>query len=253
MQSTRERLRKERRRRRVRLLRCVCFFIICSALLAAGWQWVRQPGFAFGSINVEGTDKVSTKEILQLAGVEEPTNLFVVSPWKVKKALAHDVRFEKAAVSYSWPGVMLVKITERRPAVYLACSYKGYAKVDYNGVVMEVSNGIKDANAPVLSGIVTGNIYFGDKISEKQVLLILNFLSRLDRDTVAHISEIALDSQNNVKFYLQYGYPMLLGDVYQIMDKLELFVTVFNEIKAKNIRVEFIDLTFTKPYIKLEQ
>ena len=92
--------------------------------------------------------------------MQEPVNLFVISPWQVQKALTHDVRFEKADVSYSWPGVMRVKITERRPAVYLACSYNGYAKVDYTGVVMEVSNGIKDANAPVLSGIVTGNIYF---------------------------------------------------------------------------------------------
>ena len=43
---------------------------------------------------------------------------------------------------------------------------------------------------------------------------------------MAHISEIAVDQQNNVKFYLQYGYPILLGDVYKIMDKLNLFVTV---------------------------
>ena len=69
--------------------------------------------------------------------------MFVISPWQVQKALTHDVRFEKADVSYSWPGVMRVKITERRPAVYLACSYNGYAKVDYTGVVMEVSDGIR--------------------------------------------------------------------------------------------------------------
>ena len=83
MQSTRERLRKERRRRRVRLLRFICFCIICAALLAAGWHWVRQPGFAFGSINVEGSDKVTAKDILQISGVQEPVNLFVISPWQV--------------------------------------------------------------------------------------------------------------------------------------------------------------------------
>ena len=148
----------------------MCCFAGCWLAL------VRQPGFAFGSINVEGSDKVTAKDILQISGVQEPVNLFVISPWQVQKALTHDVRFEKADVSYSWPGVMRVKITERRPAVYLACSYNGYAKVDYTGVVMEVSDGIKDANAPVLSGIVTGNIYFGDRIGEKQVLLILEFL-----------------------------------------------------------------------------
>ena len=83
--------------------------------------------------------------------------------------------------------------------------------------------------------------------------MILEFLSQLDSDVVAHISEIAVDKDSNVKFYLQYGYPILLGNVYNIMDKINLFVTVFNEIKAKNIRAEFIDLTFTKPYIKLKQ
>ena len=136
---------------------------------------------------------------------------------------------------------MRVKITERRPAVYLACSYNGYAKVDYTGVVMEVSDGIKDANAPVLSGIVTGNIYFGDRIGEKQVLLILEFLSQLDRDTVAHISEIAVDQQNNVKFYLQYGYPILLGEFqFNIwlrkcqVNKFSLYVFCFYFIKNSN-------------------
>ena len=68
MQSTRERLRKERRRRRVRLLRFLCFCIICIALVAAGWQWVRQPGFAFGSINIEGSEKVTAKDIRTAAG-----------------------------------------------------------------------------------------------------------------------------------------------------------------------------------------
>ena len=98
MQSTRERLRKERRRRRVRLLRFICFCIICAALLAAGWHWVRQPGFAFGSINVEGSDKVTAKDILQISGVQEPVNLFVISPWQVQKALTHDVRFEMSTL-----------------------------------------------------------------------------------------------------------------------------------------------------------
>lgn len=253
MQSTRERLRKERRRRRVRLLRFVCFCIICIALLVAGWHVVRQPGFAFGSINIEGTDKVRVNDVLALVETQAPVNLFVISPGKVKKALTHDIRFEKIDISYSWPGVMHINITERRPAVYLKCSYKGYAKVDYNGIVMHVSDGIEDANAPVLSGIVTGNIYFGDKITEKQVLVILDFLSKLDRETVAHISEIAVDDQSNVKFYLKYGYPILLGNIDEITKKLNLFITVFNEIKAKNIQAEFIDLTFSKPYIKLKQ
>lgn len=253
MQSTRERLRKERKRRRLRLVRFICLLLILFIGLGFGAYFVRQPGFAFGSIIIEGSDKVTNKDVMQIAGAQTPVNLFVISPWKVERALGHDVRFEKVDVSYNWPGIMRVQITERRPAVYLACSYNGYAKVDYNGVVLEVSNGIKDANAPVLSGIVTGNIYFGDKIKDEPVLKVLEFLSKLDRDAVAKISEVVVDSQNNVKLQMQFGYPILLGNVNELMGKLELFVTVFNEIKVKNVQAEFIDLTFSKPYIKLKQ
>ena len=135
--------------------------------------------------------------------------------------------------------------------MYIACSYKSYAQVDYNGVVMNVSDGIKGADAPVLSGVVTGNIFFGDTVKEKNVLEILKFLSRLDKEVINSISEIAVDGSNNVKFNLSYGYPILLGNADHLAEKLDVFVTVFNDIKTKNIRAEYIDLTFAKPYIKL--
>ena len=188
-----------------------------------------------------------------MCGTQEPVNLFVVSPSAIEKAIANDVRFEKAETEYFWPGVLVVRVKERILALYIACSYKGYAQVDYNGVVMSVSDGIKEADAPVLSGVVTGNIFFGDTIKEKNVLEILGFLSKLDKEVTDSISEIAVDGSNNVKFNLRYGYPILLGNADNISDKLDIFITVFNDIKTKNIRAEYIDLTFAKPYIKLRQ
>ena len=101
--------------------------------------------------------------------------------------------------------------------------------------------------------VVTGNIFFGDTIKEKNVLEILSFLSKLDKEVTDSISEIAVDGSNNVKFNLRYGYPILLGNADNISDKLDIFITVFNDIKTKNIRAEYIDLTFAKPYIKLRQ
>ena len=231
------------------------FFIaaIIIGALAGAWRWATSPGTAFGSIVIEGTSQLTQSELLSMCGTQEPVNLFVVSPSAIEKAIANDVRFEKAETEYHWPGVLVVRVKERIPALYIACSYKGYAQVDYNGVVMSVSDGIKEADAPVLSGVVTGNIFFGDTIKEKNVLEILGFLSKLDKEVTDSISEIAVDSGNNVKFNLRYGYPILLGNADNISDKLDIFITVFNDIKTKNIRAEYIDLTFAKPYIKLRQ
>ena len=237
MQSTRERLRENRKKRRLRLLRL--FFI--AAVILGGifgvYKWATAPTTAFGSIVIEGTTKLKQDDVLKMCGTQQPVNLFVISPSAVKTAIENDVRFEKAETEY----------------FYIACSYKSYAQVDYNGVVMSVSDGIKGADVPVLSGVVTGNIFFGDTVKEKNVLAILSFLSKLDKEVINSISEIAVDSGNNVKFNLSYGYPILLGNADNIAEKLDVFVTVFNDIKTKNIRAEYIDLTFAKPYIKLRQ
>ncbi len=253
MQSTRERLKANRKKRRLRLLRLFFIAAVITGALAGAWRWATSPGMAFGSIVIEGTSQLTQSELLSMCGTQEPVNLFVVSPSAIEKAIANDVRFEKAETEYFWPGVLVVRVKERIPALYIACSYKGYAQVDYNGVVMNVSDGIKEADAPVLSGVVTGNIFFGDTIKEKNVLEILSFLSKLDKEVTDSISEIAVDSGNNVKFNLRYGYPILLGNADNISDKLDIFITVFNDIKTKNIRAEYIDLTFAKPYIKLRQ
>ena len=253
MQSTRERLKANRKKRRLRLLRLFFITAVITGALAGAWRWATSPGTAFGSIVIEGTSQLTQSELLSMCGTQEPVNLFVVSPSAIEKAIANDVRFEKAETEYFWPGVLVVRVKERIPALYIACSYNGYAQVDYNGVVMSVSDGIKEADAPVLSGVVTGNIFFGDTIKEKNVLEILSFLSKLDKEVTDSISEIAVDSGNNVKFNLRYGYPILLGNADNISDKLDIFITVFNDIKTKNIRAEYIDLTFAKPYIKLRQ
>lgn len=253
MQSTRERLKANRKKRRLRLLRLFFITAVTIGAFAGAWRWATSPGTAFGSIVIEGTSQLTQSELLSMCGTQEPVNLFVVSPSAIEKAIANDVRFEKAETEYFWPGVLVVRVKERIPALYIACSYKGYAQVDYNGVVMSVSDGIKEANAPVLSGVVTGNIFFGDTIKEKNVLEILGFLSKLDKEVTDSISEIAVDGSNNVKFNLRYGYPILLGNADNISDKLDIFITVFNDIKTKNIRAEYIDLTFAKPYIKLRQ
>lgn len=253
MQSIRERLKANRKKRRLRLLRLFFITAVTIGGFAGAWRWATSPGTAFGSIVIEGTSQLTQSELLSMCGTQEPVNLFVVSPSAIEKAIANDVRFEKAETEYFWPGVLVVRVKERIPVLYIACSYKGYAQVDYNGVVMSVSDGIKEADAPVLSGVVTGNIFFGDTIKEKNVLEILSFLSKLDKEVTDSISEIAVDGGNNVKFNLRYGYPILLGNADNISDKLDIFITVFNDIKTKNIRAEYIDLTFAKPYIKLRQ
>ena len=37
----------------------------------------------------------------------------------------------------------------------------------------------------------------------------------------------------------------------ELAGKAELFTTVFDEIKGKNVKAEYMDLQYSKPFIKL--
>lgn len=82
---------------------------------------------------------------------------------------------------------------------------------------------------------------------------IVTFLSKLDKALLSRISEISVDRQNNVKIIMLSGVPILVGDIDRLEEKVVTFITICNEIQSKNINGYYIDLTFTKPYIKVKQ
>lgn len=249
--TLRGRLKRGRRRKRLRLLRLVVTVAALYYALHWSWVYIHSPGFAFGSVSVQGSDQLTEKDVLELAGSGEPCNLFNVSTSRLRDALKHDVRFKNSEVTYRLPAVLQVTVEEREPALYVANSYHSYLKLDYTGVVLSVTTGIPDAKAPVLVGAQCGNVYIGDTVANETVLNILKFLQQLDTDARERIGEIAVDNRQEVKLRLMGSFPILLGKQEELPKKAQVFMTVFNEIKDKNIKAEYIDLTFAKPYIKL--
>ena len=81
--------------------------------------------------------------------------------------------------------------------------------------------------------------------------MLLQFLQQLTPEALQRIGEIAVDDKQDVKLQLSGSFPVRLGRVQEVSQKASVFMTVFNEIKDKNIKAEYIDLTFGKPYIKL--
>lgn len=252
MQTMSEKLRARRKQRRLRFLRLLIILVILMAALVAGWRYIHRPDFAYGNVQITGTKLLDEAKILQISGNKAPFNMFNVDADLVEEALQHDVRFEAASAEYKWPGVLHVMVKERKPALYLANAYDSYAKVDYNGIVMDVTNGIPDDKAPMLTGEKCGSLYIGDKIGNGNILLVLDFLNNIDKVAEEQFTEIAIDEEKNVKLQLKAGFPILMGNIKALSKKADLFMIVFNEIKNRKITAEYIDLTFAKPYIKLK-
>lgn len=251
MATMQERLRQHKRRRRLRILGRLVAIVLAGYALHYGWVYIHQPGLAIGSITIHGSNLLSEKEAIELGGSTPPFNFFNVSQRRLKEALKHDIRFQNARVDYHWPTSYEVYVEEREPALYVANSYRSYLQLDYNGLVMNVTTGIPDAKAPVLVGAKCGNVFLGDKVDNQNVIYILQFLQLLSGEARDRIAEIGIDNRQEVKLRMRGSFPILLGPVQKLPEKGAVFMTVFNEIKNKNIQAEYIDLTFAKPYIKL--
>lgn len=251
MATMQERLRQHKRRRRLRILGRLVAIVLAGYALHYGWVYIHQPGLAIGSITIHGSNLLSEKEAIELGGSTPPFNFFNVSQRRLKEALKHDIRFQNARVDYHWPTSYEVYVEEREPALYVANSYRSYLQLDYNGLVMNVTTGIPDAKAPVLVGAKCGNVFLGDKVDNQNVIYILQFLQLLSGEARDRIAEIGIDNRQEAKLRMRGSFPILLGPVQKLPEKGEVFMTVFNEIKNKNIQAEYIDLTFAKPYIKL--
>jgi len=226
---------------------------VVVAVFAGIYHYLHRPSFAYGSVAIHGTKHLTETEILQLAGSQKPFNMFNVDADKVEEALRHDVRFKTVHAEYKWPGVLHINVQERKPALYVENAYQGYAKLGYCGTVMDVTSGIPDDNAPMLTGEDCGSLFVGDVVENKNVLTVLDFLNAIDIAAQDQFVEVSIDEERKVKVQLKVGFPILLGPIDELKDKSELFMTVFNEIKGKKITAEYIDLTYSKPYIRLKE
>ena len=251
MATMQERLRQHKRRRRLRFLGRLVAILLLGYGLNYGWNYIHQPGLAIGTITIHGSSLLSEKEAIELGGSNPPFNFFNVSRSRLLDALKHDIRFQNPRIDYHWPTNYEVYVEEREPALYVANSYRSYLQLDYNGLIMNVTTSIPDAKAPVLAGAKCGNVFLGDKVDNQNVIYILEFLQQLSGEARDRIAEIAIDNLQEVKLRLRNSFPILLGPVEKLPEKATLFMTVFGEIKNKNIKAEYIDLTFAKPYIKL--
>jgi len=246
-----EKLQEDRRRDRIHTIVWLLGLLVFAAAAVAGWNYVHRPDFAFGNIVVHGSTQFTTESILQMTGARKPVNLFLVSKSKIQEALQGDVRVESAEVHYDFPSVLNVYIKERRPSLYIITDYGNYAKLDKTGLVLDMTDGIKDASVPRLAGIACGNAFIGDTLENDTIQEVLKFMDKLKPDAKDQIADMHVDKENKLIIHMRYGFPVMLGPVNELAGKADLFMMVFNEMKGKNVQVEYMDLQYSKPFVRL--
>lgn len=248
MKSSRQKI-KERKRKGY--LKIFIFFLVIIALVNFKYFFAHTP-IAIGELEIKPQLSTLTRaDVLLILNVKEPINILALDRASMQRHLVRDLRVKNVNINYAFPLKMVVNIEENAPLVCLVSNY-AFFEVDENNTVLKVSRGITNPHIPILTGVAVESSFVGDKIQSMPAQNVIGFLKGLDEQSRAIISEISLKN-NIVEILTLNRLKIVLGVPETVADKASDFNIVMKQIKEQNIAVEYVNLSYERPFIKVKQ
>lgn len=243
----------ERKKKKSRwLFEWILFLILLTSLVA--WQaYVRPVYFFLQTVTVVGNQKVTTDEIFHMAGFS--VNSGPLWFWDAKDFLAmlrDDLRVAEVITEYDFPSTLSIYIKERRGTAYLA-SRHGFLELDAGGVVLSVTHSLSTMDAPLITGFKAGRVFPGNRIEEAGVYAALDYLVALDKVTRDKLSEVNIGAKTGVVAVTLNNIKIQLGPLERIRNKARLTQDILQEVSAKAMTVDSIDLVHEAPVLRFKR
>ena len=112
---------------------------------------------------------------------------------------------------------------------------------------------LKEMPIPMIAGARLHDMYIGDENTDPMVKDILFFLQKLDEESMSQISEVAIISADSVVAYTTHGVQIRLGSLTRLEEKASLTADFLQGLKDSHLFIEYVDFSYTAPYVKLAQ
>jgi cell division septal protein FtsQ len=196
-----------------KLLVVVSVVGLLSGFLLFCYRAVGQSAFfQITDIEIDGCQRLSKKEILELSGVDVHSNLAKLSSGQVQDLLEGHIWIERAVVAKEWPDRLSISIRERRPVAMVNLE-DGLHYVDRAAMVFAPVEQNADLDYPVITGLVSERLLLPMKLSGlADALLLIKYASRDNPNLPAqNISEISVRDNELVLFLMDRPFPIRLG------------------------------------------
>ena len=243
--------RRRMRRRFGRVFKGLVFLIVSATVLGF---FVYVPFFTLNEIRLVGAQYLTEEDIIKVGDIYMGEQLFRLETDVVQSRLAKDLRIEEVSVRRKLPHTLEVTIKERRPLATVMCDY-GYLDLDRNGVVIDSYKSLKTMQIPMITGAQARDLYIGDTVENEQVKKILDFLQRLDEETLNRLSEIAIVEADYIVMYSATARPVQIriGRLERLDEKAHLTEDFLRDLETNPHKIEYVDFNYTTPFIKLAE
>lgn len=213
---------------------------------------INSPLLKIGYVKVTGNSYLPREDVLQIARIKEPLNIFSVQTDVIQDYLQNDLRIDTAKVWRDFPNCLNIEITERLPVAVMNCNY-GYVNLDKNSVVIDIYTDAKKIQKPVITGMILQDVYIGDSINDDTVKKILVYLGLLNNEVLSQIRQVNIADKEHIELYTVKGTKIILGNLEDVEKIAEKTQEIFKDMSTTTIPVEYIDLSYSRPVLKIKQ
>ncbi|AGB41700.1 cell division septal protein [Halobacteroides halobius DSM 5150] len=196
--------------------------------------------FQIREIKIIGNHLLSDQYVLNYSKVNKKDSIFAIDPENIEDKLLKLSQLKSVEVRRDLPNIVVIEIQERRPIAIIPFQ-SSYQVIDAQGWILEVSNNLFNWNLPLITGV---NI----KAQEKRINLsgnieiAISYLSKLSKKTLVEITEVHVTSQGQFLLFLKQGGEVKLGNKFDIERKAKMLDLIYQDVKSRNLDVEYIDL-----------
>ena len=127
--------------RRLRLRRAGIAAVFVAAVVALAWGLTFTPLFHAKVVRVEGTKRLSTRQVMRIAQVTPRVNVFHLDTSAAVRRLEQSPWVAAAAVTVQLPSTVVIAVTERTPVSLVRDQGGGVSLVAADGVVVGAATG----------------------------------------------------------------------------------------------------------------
>ncbi|WP_296902511.1 cell division protein FtsQ/DivIB [uncultured Megasphaera sp.] len=244
------RLKKKRARQKqiwARRRRIACLLTVVGVFVL--WLFLRLAPVPFGTIIVDGNEKMSFEDVYRACGAYSYVNVIQLSTDDVEERLKKDLRIADATVTREFPATIHVTLTERKPAAVITTLY-GFAYVDKTGKVIELGPQIKGVSLPIMTGKKVDNLLLGDTVTDPTLHAAMVYLQSLPPDIMQNIAEINVGNPESIVAYTTDSIPIHLGSGDEPAERAKLTETLLAEVQENHLAVQYIDTDVRSPLVK---
>ena len=226
------------------LLRLVVAIVIIAALplgIYHGYHaLMRSDYFRVSAIRLDGNHRVSRAEVLQIAGLDQPTIIFSVDTERIRSSLLENPWIVDAEVFRDLPRTVRINVLEREPAGWLY--WDDLYRVDAEGLVIEPGPA-DEVNGAVITGIEPRDpeADTGESAARvREALTVANFYHTHGLNRFDELEQIHLDDLIGISLLTKrHGIEVRLGhDRYA--ERLLRLRDVLQTLEGEDLRGRYI-------------